>query len=155
MITSRHKGRELALQELYSFGVKGLSPCDILNDKSYSFFNFLSKSALEEYDSATIAYAVWLVTTVLENFNDINAKISAYSRGRTIDRISPVDLAILRLSFASIMFDKSTHQTIVIDEAVKLSCAYSNEINYKFVNGVLGSFVKENTGSDDNDKNKR
>lgn len=155
MITSRHKGRELALQELYAFGVKDLSPCDILNDNSYTYFSFLSEDELKEYDDATLTYALWLVRTVLENFNDINAKISAYSRGREIERISPVDLAILRLSFASVMFDKSTHGTIIIDEAVKLSCSYSNEINYRFVNGVLGAFVKENRGLNDNDKNKR
>ena len=146
MIKSRHKARSLALQELYSMGVQAtVTPSVFSTVKSEDeLFTFLREDERKELDPTLLAYATFIVNYVVENFEDINAKILAYSRGRSLDRIAPVDLAILRLSIATLLFDKDTHPSIVIDEAVKLSSSYSNEVNFRFINGVLDSFVKEN-----------
>lgn len=150
MVKSRHAGRELALKELYSNEIQNnISVSDSLEHKATrepkdlsQLFSFLLPEERSEYDESILVYASWLVNSVLENIDDINAKILTYSRGRTLERISPVDLSILRLSIATLLFDKSVHPSIVIDEAVKLSQSYSNEVNYKFINGVLDAFVR-------------
>lgn len=138
MIQSRHSARSLALQELYSESV--LENVD--GNASKDLFSFLTDEEKKQYDEAIILYATYLVEIVKENKNDIDAKILTYSRGRSLDRISLVDLSILRLSIATLLFDKSTHPNIVIDEAVKLSREFSNEVSYRFINGVLDAFVK-------------
>lgn len=149
MIKSRHRARELALQELYSEGVQNsVTPLSFSRTKSLDdMFLFLTEKERAELDPSLLTYAAFIVNYVESNIDDINAKILAYSRGRTLERIAPVDLAILRLSIATLLFDKETHPSIVIDEAVKLSSVYSNDINFKFINGVLDSFVKENIKS--------
>ena len=38
---------------------------------------------------------------------------------------------------------KDTHPTIIIDQAVKLSQSLSNDVSYKFINGILDTFVKD------------
>ena len=149
MIQSRHSARSLALQELYSETL-----LENVDSSKKDLFSFLTDEERAEYDESIIVYATYLVEIVKENKTDIDAKILTYSRGRSIDRISIVDLSILRLSIATLLFDKSTHPNIVIDEAVKLSREFSNEVSYRFINGVLDAFVKShiNTGNQDGGK---
>jgi N utilization substance protein B len=49
------------------------------------------------------------------------------------------------MSVFSILYDKEIHASVVITEAVRLSQEYSREVNYKFINGILDSIVKERT----------
>lgn len=150
MIQSRHSARSLALQELYSETL-----LENVDSSKKDLFSFLTDEERAEYDESIIVYATYLVEIVKENKNDIDAKILTYSRGRSIDRISIVDLSILRLSIATLLFDKSTHPNIVIDEAVKLSREFSNEVSYRFINGVLDAFVKSHINTDNQDGGKK
>lgn len=150
MIQSRHSARSLALQELYSETL-----LENVDSSKKDLFSFLTDEERAEYDESIIVYATYLVEIVKENKTDIDAKILTYSRGRSIDRISIVDLSILRLSIATLLFDKSTHPNIVIDEAVKLSLEFSNEVSYRFINGVLDAFVKSHINSDNQDGGKK
>lgn len=150
MIQSRHSARSLALQELYSETL-----LENVDSSKKDLFSFLTDEERAEYDESIIVYATYLVEIVKENKTDIDAKILTYSRGRSIDRISIVDLSILRLSIATLLFDKSTHPNIVIDEAVKLSREFSNEVSYRFINGVLDAFVKSHINSDNQDGGKK
>lgn len=144
MIQSRHSARTLALQQLYSESMlKKVDEGEV--DKN--LFSFLTDEEKQQYDEQILMYATYLVNVVKENEKDIDAKILTYSRGRSIERISLVDLAILRLSIATLLFDKSTHPNIVIDEAVKLSKEFSNEVSYRFINGVLDAFVKSHNSA--------
>lgn len=150
MIQSRHSARSLALQELYSETL-----LENVDSSKKDLFSFLTDEERAEYDESIIVYATYLVEIVRENKNDIDAKILTYSRGRSLDRISIVDLSILRLSIATLLFDKSTHPNIVIDEAVKLSREFSNEVSYRFINGVLDAFVKSHINNDPQDGSKK
>lgn len=150
MIQSRHSARSLALQELYSETL-----LENVDSSKKDLFSFLTDEERAEYDESIIVYATYLVEIVKENKTDIDAKILTYSRGRSIDRISIVDLSILRLSIATLLFDKSTHPNIVIDEAVKLSREFSNEVSYRFINGVLDAFVKSHINTDNQDGGKK
>jgi len=40
------------------------------------------------------------------------------------------------------LYDKDTHPTIIIDESVKLSQLFSNDVSFKFINGILDAFSK-------------
>lgn len=58
-----------------------------------------------------------------------------------IDRISKIDLAILRISIYEIVHNKVS-PSVAIDEAVELAKEFGGENSSKFVNGVLGSVVE-------------
>ena len=60
----------------------------------------------------------------------------------TIDRISKIDLALLKLSIYEIKFAKLPFK-VVINEALELSKKYGDKKSKSFINGVLASIVKE------------
>ena len=79
---------------------------------------------------------------VVNNREEIDRQISDHLRGWTIDRLSRVDLAILRLGAYELML-KETAAGVVINEAVELANQYSTEKAGAFINGVLGSISRE------------
>ncbi len=79
---------------------------------------------------------------VVSNRDEIDRQISDHLRGWTIDRLSRVDLAILRLGVYELML-KETAAGIVINEAVELANQYSTEKAGAFINGVLGSISRD------------
>lgn len=59
-----------------------------------------------------------------------------------IDRISKIDLAILKLAIYEIKY-KDIPFKVVINEAVELAKKYGEDNSKNFVNGILASIVKE------------
>ena len=58
-----------------------------------------------------------------------------------IDRISKIDLAILKLAIYEIKY-KELPFKVVINEAVELAKKYGEDTSKNFVNGILASIVK-------------
>lgn len=80
---------------------------------------------------------------ILEKLPDIDQKIQAAAPEWPIDKISKIDLAVLRLAVWELLFEAKEPPKVIIDEAVELSKSYGNEHSGKFVNGVLGTIVGE------------
>ncbi len=78
---------------------------------------------------------------VSENMNRLDADIAANLRGWTLERLSRVDLAILRLGAYELMLGEIP-AGIAINEAVELANRYSTEKAGPFINGVLGSISR-------------
>lgn len=60
-----------------------------------------------------------------------------------IDKISKIDVAILRLAVYELLFVKKEPKKVIIDEAVELAKEYGGEKSPSFVNGVLGNVDKK------------
>ena len=56
-----------------------------------------------------------------------------------VDKISKIDLAVLRLSIYELAIEKKEPPRVIIDEAVELSKEYGNDKSPQFINGVLGT----------------
>ena len=84
------------------------------------------------------------VANGLKEFNEeINNIISNNLKsGWTIERISTIDLALLKLAIYEIKY-KQIPFKIVINEIVEYAKIYGEETSASFVNGVLASVVKE------------
>lgn len=78
---------------------------------------------------------------VVVNEEKLDAGIAAHLRGWTLERISKVDLAILRLGAYELMLGELP-TGIIINEAVELANQYSSEKAGSFINGVLGSLSR-------------
>lgn len=59
-----------------------------------------------------------------------------------IERISKIDLSILKLAIYELKYTKVPYK-VVINEAVELAKKYGEDNSKTFVNGVLASIVKE------------
>ena len=78
---------------------------------------------------------------VVENVEAIDARLSEFVRGWSLDRVTRVDLAILRLAAYELMLGKEP-EGAVINEAIELANQYSTDKAGAFVNGVLGSLSR-------------
>lgn len=72
---------------------------------------------------------------------DVDAAIEKSLIRWTLERLSRVDLAILRLAVVEIEYLK-TPPKIAINEAVELAKKYSGDKAHQFVNGVLAGYLK-------------
>ena len=86
-------------------------------------------------------YMEQLFAGVREHAADIDAEVSKYAVGWKIERISRVDLAIMRVAIYEIKY-ASQPAGVAVNEALELARAYSTPEAVPFVNGVLGSFVR-------------
>jgi N utilization substance protein B len=87
-------------------------------------------------------YTVKAFTGVYENLEEIDELIAKNLSGWTIERISKVSLAVLRLAIYEIKYMDEIPTAVSIDEAVELCKKYSTVDDASFVNGVLGSVVR-------------
>lgn len=95
-------------------------------------------------DKETVEYMRSTVLGVEENLMEINQKVSEHLKSDwKIERISKVDLVLLRLAIYEILYTETPYK-VAINEAIELSKKYSEEGSSNFINGVLASIVKEN-----------
>lgn len=80
---------------------------------------------------------------VVENERIIDPLIEKTASLWPIDKVNKIDLAILRLAVYELVVDKQEPVRVIIDEAVELAKDLGGESSASFVNGVLGTIVKE------------
>lgn len=88
-------------------------------------------------------YAKEIYRIVIEQKEEIDNKIKNNLKDWTMDRISKVDLSILRLALSEIVGMEDIPTTVSINEAVELAKKFSDEQSSKFINGVLGNVENE------------
>lgn len=108
----------------------------------------LSKDILElEANDTDIQLTNSIVEGVKTNLEKIDNIIVTCAPEWPIDKISKIDLVVLRIAIYELMFSLSVPEKVAIDEAVELAKEFGNDTSSKFANGVLGSVViykKEN-----------
>lgn len=77
-----------------------------------------------------------------QNKDEVDDTIRRFIKGWTIERLSRVTLSVLRFAVTELKYCP-TSEKVVINEAVEISKKYSTPQDSRFVNGVLGSVVKE------------
>lgn len=73
---------------------------------------------------------------------EIDALIAEFCISWKLERLSKVDLSILRLAVIELSY-MDTPVKVVINECVEMAKKYSSEKSSVFVHGVLGSIVKK------------
>ena len=133
---NRSQNREQAFKLLYSMTFLD-EELDI--DEQIKLFldgeNLTNKSTIEYVNS---------IIKGVDQHNDeiVNLILKNIRKEWTIDRISKIDLALLKLSIYEIKFAKLPFK-VVINEALELSKKYGDKKSKSFINGVLASIVKE------------
>lgn len=88
--------------------------------------------------------AMTIIAGALNNQTHIDEIINSLSKNWNLDRISPVNRSILRISIFQLENMKQEFPPkVVIDEAIKLSIEYAEEDSSRFINGLLDSYYQE------------
>ncbi|MEB3429591.1 transcription antitermination factor NusB [Citroniella saccharovorans] len=128
---TRKQARELVMKILYEMEIKDEFSTSIL--EAYSSYK----------DDSEYSYISSSILSVIKNITFIDELITKNLKGWDKLRISKVDLSILRNSINEIFFMDDIPTSVSINEAVDLAKKYSYEDSYRFVNGLLGTIVKE------------
>ena len=99
--------------------------------------------AQEFVSSSNKKYIESVVNGVETMRDELLKKIEPTLNGWTIDRIAKVNLAILLLSVYEIFYIEDIPYKVSINEAIQLSKKYAGKEASSFINGVLGSLVKD------------
>lgn len=82
-----------------------------------------------------------LFDAIIPKIPEIDTKIVEFAPKFPIDRLSKIDLAILRLAIYELMISPTEPSKVVINEAVELAKELGGEKSYTFINGVLGKLI--------------
>lgn len=83
----------------------------------------------------------------LEKLSDIDSVIEKYSVGWKKARLPKVTLAVLRLALCEIMFVDTVPVSVSANEAVELAKKYATESDASFINGILGTYIRDTQGN--------
>ena len=131
---TRKEAREWVIKYLYSRTFQ--DQCE------ESLSDFLEN---QELDLNEEAYMYAVVAGVEANLDAIDSDIERYLRSWTTTRIPKLDLAILRAAVFEIKYSEEVPTGVAINEAVEIAKKYSTDESYRFINGVLGAIVREDT----------
>lgn len=92
-------------------------------------------------DDENKPYVDELVAGVQAHADEVDRLISTHAIGWSLERITRVDLAILRLAAYEMKFG-GTPSAVAIDEAVEMAKKYSTDKAGTFINGVLGAIMR-------------
>ncbi|PDO10873.1 MAG: hypothetical protein BLM47_05050 [Candidatus Reconcilbacillus cellulovorans] len=141
----RRRAREIALQSLYSLEMNETEP-----DRAIRFSmecgeeeNGSDAGVGQEADGRVdSAYAERLVKGVMEHRAEIDRALGGYLKGWRMERLSRVDRQALRLAAYELLHVDDVPPKVAINEAIELAKRYGGEESGKFVNGVLGAFLR-------------
>ena len=124
---ARRKGRELALQALYQQEITGEA-----SDRTLRLFweNFDGSGPVKEF-------ALSLVHGVAERREEIDAVIGKVMQNWRVERLSKVDLNVLRLATYELLGTPEVPANVVINEAIEIARRFGSQESSVFVNGVL------------------
>lgn len=92
-------------------------------------------------DEQEADYMNQLFNGIVENIEAIDAHIQKFAQGWSLDRITRVDLAILRVAVYE-MTTVGLAASVAINEAVDLTKTYSTDKAGAFINGILGNISR-------------
>lgn len=132
---NRSEIREEAFKLIYSLEIQKKEPIEEQIELYIQSNGIDNKKAIEYIEDA--------VNGIEKNKEVITEKIEKnLKQDWKIDRISKVDLAILKLAIYEIKY-KDIPFKVVINEAVELAKKYGEDNSKNFVNGILASIIKE------------
>ena len=132
-MSSRRKGRILAFQALYCWESTHRAIDELLA------FPWVDSEKQLSLDAGIADFSRLLIAGTVENIESIDETIKKHLQNWDFSRLNRVDLAILRMSVYSLMYQTEIAPSIVIDEAIGIAREFGTDDSFRFVNGVLDS----------------
>ena len=83
------------------------------------------------------------IEAIIDNLDQIDKIISKGAPKWPIDKINKIDLSILRYAVWEIAIYNKNPVKVIIDEVIEIAKEYSSETSSSFINGALGSIIRE------------
>lgn len=142
MASNRHLGRIVALQTLYEQDFRRES-----GDESFDLGVVLKRN-IARYESTVddVFFIEELVKGVTKHEKALDDILRPLAPEWPIEQIARMDRVVLRMGLYELEYEKDVPPKVVINEAVELAKAFGGDNSSKFINGVLGTALKNKTG---------
>jgi transcription antitermination protein NusB len=130
-MAARSKARKRALDVLFECEVRGLPLGETLDERVLAG------------DPPVNEYTVRLIRGIGEHRARIDELVSTYSQGWSLERMPTVDRNVLRIGVFEILYVDEVPDAVAISEAMNLARDLSTDESPTFVNGVLGSVLRD------------
>lgn len=131
-MAARSKARKRALDVLYAAEMRGRDPVELLGEQSTAQAGVVPNP-----------YTRDLVEGVVSHRDRIDEVIRTYAQGWSLKRMPAVDRNVLRLATYEVLFVDDVPEAVAVSEALKLVSELSTDDSPGFVNGILGSVVRD------------
>lgn len=145
MASNRHLGRIIVLQTLYELSLRaecGDNEADVRDIISRNIGRY--KATLDDKE-----FIDSLASGVLGQSDDLDKQIQPIAPEWPLNQIARIDHIVLRIGAYELINHKDVPPKVVINEAVELAKGFGGDSSSRFVNGVLGTFLRNIGSSDD------
>lgn len=144
---TRNAAREIAVHLAYELSFTELTPEKLVTQR-------LSEERMEALSTEDALYASppppaqaeyirSIVVGVAEHAPELDGYIARYARGWNFDRIPLVASAIMRVAMYEVLYRADIPSGAAINEAVEIAKKYETPETVRFINGILGTFARE------------
>ena len=131
---NRKKSREKAMELLFSMEI------------SKNSYEETIECFVEDYEmdlkTIDLEYIKEVMKSVVDHKEEIDEIIKNSLINWTIDRVSKVNLTIVRLAISEMLYINDVPEVVAINEAIELTKKYSDDKSVSFVNGALDKAFK-------------
>lgn len=132
---NRKKSREIAMELLFGMTLNKNSI-----EETMEIFIDNYEDNIKEID---LEYIKGILELVNEKLLEIDEKISSVLENWKLERVSKVNLTILRLSVCELLYVEDIPDKVAINEGIELARRYSDQKSISFINGVLDKVFKK------------
>ncbi len=134
---SRKVAREVAFKIVFELAFQN-------DEEAAKLFEKLVEASDEKYEitEEDNAYISEIITGIQSNESSINEMIKSHLKDWSFERISKIDLAILRLAIYEIKYREDIPCKVSVNEAVELAKIFGEDSSPAFINGVLAEILK-------------
>ncbi len=144
MASNRHLGRIIALQTLYEQDFRLGA-----GDTSLDLGAILSRN-IARYEGTVDdkGFIERVVHGVSGRVTELDATLQPIAPEWPIEQIARMDRVVLRIGLYELTYEPDVPPKVVINEAVELAKAFGSDNSSKFINGVLGTALRQRSGGD-------
>ena len=143
----RNTAREIAIHLSYELSFTDKTAEALLDQRltAESFAELAEEDDVyrEAPNAKQAAYIRRLVLGVGEHGAELDGYIEKYARGWKFSRIPLVAAAIMRVAMYEVLYMPDIPNAAAINEAVEIAKKYETPETVKFINGILGSFSRQ------------
>ena len=144
---TRMTARQIAVQILFSMETNASTAEDAMalffSEDNYASLKEEDEIYHEVPDEEQIAYIRRVIENEEKHQAEIDEIIGRYAEGWKLSRISKSTLAILRCAICEILYMDDIPNSAAVNEAVELGKSYDSPQAGAFINGLLGSFLRD------------
>lgn len=133
MASFRHQARIAVMQTIFAYEVHKGEPMETLD---YMIAQYPENAEMT-------AFAKETMEGIIKNKEEILPKIKEFAVEWPLEKIAPIDRAILEIGTFEMLFSRDVPPIVAINEAIEIAKEFGDTNAPKFVNGVLSKILEK------------